>query len=87
MAGKTRRSKKEIIAAKMAANEEKIKSFEQKIEEIREDNNKLKEELDAVKKAEDEAAQAAEMKEMMKLIKSKGLNLEDVKKLLENSES
>lgn len=87
MAGKTRRSKKEIIAAKMAANEEKIKSFEQKIEEIREDNNKLKEELDAVRKAEDEAAQAAEMKEMMKLIKSKGLNLEDVKKLLENSES
>lgn len=81
---RTRRSKKELIEADIAKVETRIAEYTNKIAELTETKENLKKELKEITDAEDKAKQENEQKEIIALIKKKGLTLDEVKEMLES---
>ncbi|MCC8065747.1 MAG: hypothetical protein LIO94_01400 [Clostridiales bacterium] len=79
-----RRSRKELIMAKMEALDEKITGYANKIAELTNQKEELQNELEIILDAEKKAEAEAQEKEMLKLIKAQKITVEELKQLLEN---
>lgn len=79
-----RRSKKEVIISKMGIIDEKVSILEQKIDALNEEKSALQEQLDQIASAEKKAADEAQLKEVLKLIKSKNLSVEELRGIVES---
>ncbi len=80
---RVRRSKKDVVLGDIAKIEQKISDYEAKIAKLNEDKENLEATLKEIASAEDKAKQEAEQKEMMALLKKKGMSLDDLKAMLE----
>lgn len=80
---RTRRSKKELIADKLNVIEGKIAKHNTEIEALNAEKEKLKEELAAIEEAEAKAAEEANAKEILKLIKAKKISLSELKEMID----
>lgn len=78
-----RRSKRELVEADIAKVEKQIGDHMIKVAELTETKENLKKSLKEIIDAEDRAKQEAEQREIIALIKKKGLTLDDVKGMLE----
>lgn len=79
-----RRSKKDVIIGKIAVIEEKIAAYQQKIEDLSAEKDDLQDQLDKITSAEKKAAEEAQMKEVLKLIKAKNLSVEELREMVQN---
>ena len=84
MARAARRSKKDIVTSEIEKCESKIVEFTQKIDTLTQQKTDLLKELKEIEEAEAKAEEEAKTKELVDLIKEKGLSFEEVKELLEN---
>ncbi|MCD7834980.1 MAG: hypothetical protein LUF27_12465 [Lachnospiraceae bacterium] len=80
-----RRTKKEIITAKIETIEEKITGYANKIAALTDEKEALQAELEELASAQKKAEEEAKTKEVLKLIKDKNISIDDLKKLVENS--
>ena len=79
-----RRDKKTVLQGKIEVIDQKIADLMNKIDKYNEEKEGLLQELNAIK---DEAAKEAAVKEqkaMLKLLKQKGITLEDLTSMIEN---
>lgn len=83
-AGVKRRSKKDIIIAKIEAVDAKISDMQKKIETLKEEKETFVAALNAIKEEEDKAAEEKKLKEVVSLIKKSGLSMDEVKEMFEN---
>lgn len=79
-----RRTRKEVVIAKIAALDEKAAVYAEKIAELNAQKEELQEELDAMADAERKAAEEAQVKEVLKLLKEQNVSLDELKHLVEN---
>ncbi|MCD7764648.1 MAG: hypothetical protein LUI14_15970 [Lachnospiraceae bacterium] len=87
MAGKrTRRSKKDIILDNIAKLDEKIGGYEQKITDLNAQKQELQNDLEALEAAANEAKKKEEEEALLKLVREKGITVEDIKKMLGETE-
>lgn len=84
MAGKTRRSRKEILTAEIEKIDFKISELTDKISSLTEQKNQIQEEIKEIEAAALKAEEEAKTKEILNLINQKGLTLDEIKELLEN---
>ena len=70
------------IRAKIEKNGATIEEYAKKAKELRLGNRKLAKDLKTAEKMEKEAAEKAEMEEILKTIKESGKSLEEIKELL-----
>ncbi|MCD8348547.1 MAG: hypothetical protein LUD16_11525 [Lachnospiraceae bacterium] len=80
-----RRTKKEIITAKIEAIDEKITGYANKIAALTDEKEGLQAELEELASAQKKAEEEAKTKEVLKIIKDKNISIDDLKKLIENS--
>lgn len=83
-AGVKRRSKKDVIIAKIEAVDAKISDMQKKIETLKEEKETFVAALNAIKEEEDKAAEEKKLKEVVSLIKKSGLSMDEVKEMFEN---
>ena len=83
-AGVKRRSKKDIIIAKIEVVDAKISDMQKKIETLKEEKETFVAALNAIKEEEDKAAEEKKLKEVVSLIKKSGLSMDEVKEMFEN---
>ena len=83
-AGVKRRSKKDVIIAKIEAVDAKISDMQKKIETLKEEKETFVAALNAIKEEEDKAAEEKKLKEIVSLIKKSGLSMDEVKEMFEN---
>ena len=83
-AGVKRRSKKDIIIAKIEAVDAKISDMQKKIETLKEEKETFVAALNTIKEEEDKAAEEKKLKEIVSLIKKSGLSMDEVKEMFEN---
>ncbi|MCD8104340.1 MAG: hypothetical protein LUF35_04910 [Lachnospiraceae bacterium] len=81
-----RRSKKEIITAKIEALDEKITGYANKIAALTEEKEGLQAELEELDAAQKKAEEEAQMKEVITIMKSKNISLSELKQMVENKE-
>lgn len=80
-----RRTKKEIISAKMGQLDVKIAAYTKKIAELNAQQDALQKQLDTIAAEEKRAAEEAKVKEVVKLMKKKGISAEELAKLVEEA--
>ncbi|MCD8396048.1 MAG: hypothetical protein LUD12_02485 [Lachnospiraceae bacterium] len=80
-----RRSKKEIITAKIEMIDEKITGYANKIAALTDEKEALQTELDELASAQKKAEEEAKTKELLKILKDKNMSIDDLKKMVENS--
>ncbi|MCD7746257.1 MAG: hypothetical protein LUI13_13430 [Lachnospiraceae bacterium] len=81
-----RRSKTEVINAKIAAIDEKITGYANKIAALSDEKEELQKELDSLAAAQKKAEEEAQMKEVMKIIKAKKISVDELKQFVESKE-
>ncbi|MCC8138111.1 MAG: hypothetical protein LIO76_08650 [Clostridiales bacterium] len=79
-----RRSKKEVIAAKMDVIDEKITSYATKIADLEDQKEELQKELEQLEAAEKKAEEEAQLKEVLKILKTKNISVGELKEMVEN---
>lgn len=79
-----RRSRKAMLLDQLNKLDSKIEEYNAKISSITEQKEQMIAEIKTLEEAEKKAAKEAENKEIIDLIRKKGLSLEEVKNLLEN---
>ncbi|MCC8046933.1 MAG: hypothetical protein LIP12_15870 [Clostridiales bacterium] len=79
-----RRSKKEIIIAKIDALDEKITSYANKIAALTDEKEALQSELEELNAAQKKAEEEAQMKEVITIMKSKNISIDELKQMVEN---
>ncbi|MCC8049065.1 MAG: hypothetical protein LIP10_00185 [Clostridiales bacterium] len=79
-----RRSKKEVIAAKMDLIDEKINAYATKIADLQNQKEELQNQLDELAAAEKKAEEEAQLKEVLKLLKTKNISVGELKEMVEN---
>lgn len=79
-----RRSKKEVLTTKVTEIDAKISDFTEKISSLKEQKEQILSEIKIIEEKEAKAAEEAQNKEIINLIRKKGLSLDEVKSLLEN---
>ena len=83
-----RRTKFQIVTDDIKRIENKIHDYEEKILALNETKEKLVQQLQEITEQERKAKEAAEVKEVLKMIKSSGLSMEEIKnRLLNNQET
>lgn len=83
-----RRTKFQIVTDDIKRIENKIHDYEEKISTLNEAKEKLVQQLQEIAEQERKAKEAAETKEILKMIKSSGLSMEEIKnRLLSNQET
>jgi len=80
-----RRTKKEIITAKIETIDEKITVYANKIAALTDEKEALQAELEELATAQKKAEEEAKTKELLKIIKDKNISIDDLKKMVENS--
>ncbi|MCD8336479.1 MAG: hypothetical protein LUD18_04240 [Lachnospiraceae bacterium] len=80
-----RRTKTEIITAKIEAIDEKITGYANKIAALTDEKEGLQAELEELASAQKKAEEEAKTKEVLKIIKDKNISIDELKKLIENS--
>ncbi|MCD7882194.1 MAG: hypothetical protein LUI87_00565 [Lachnospiraceae bacterium] len=81
-----RRSKKEIIIAKIDALDEKITGYANKIAALTDEKEALQAELEELNAAQKKAEEEAQMKEVITIMKSKNISIDELKQMVENKE-
>ncbi|MCD7763194.1 MAG: hypothetical protein LUI14_08350 [Lachnospiraceae bacterium] len=79
-----RRSKKEVIAAKMDQIDEKINGYATKIADLQNQKEELESQLAELSAAEKKAEEEAQVKELMKIMKEKNISAGELKAMVEN---
>lgn len=79
-----RRSRKAMLLDQLNKLDSKIEEYNAKISSLTEQKEQMIAEIKTLEEAEKKAAKEAENKEIIDLIRKKGLSLEEVKNLLEN---
>ncbi|MCD7766805.1 MAG: hypothetical protein LUH53_09905 [Lachnospiraceae bacterium] len=79
-----RRSKKEVIAAKMDQIDEKINGYATKIADLQNQKEELESQLAELLAAEKKAEEEAQVKELMKIMKEKNISAGELKAMVEN---
>ncbi|MCD7956653.1 MAG: hypothetical protein LUG93_13100 [Lachnospiraceae bacterium] len=81
-----RRSKKEIIIAKIDALDEKITGYANKIAALTDEKEALQAELEELNAAQKKAEEEAQMKEVITIMKSKNITIDELKQMVESKE-
>lgn len=81
-----RRSRKEKITDDIAKIETKIEEYANKISELEDKKESLITELEEINEAAKKAAEEAEMKSLVSLMKENNMTIDEVKKLIESRE-
>lgn len=81
-----RRSKKEVLTTKVIEIDAKIVDFTTKISSLKEQKEQILSEIKIIEEKEAKAAEEAQNKEIINLIRKKGLSLDEVRNLLETKE-
>lgn len=84
---RTRRSKKEVLIAKITAKDEKIAEYNEKISALEQEKEELKQQLEEIAVSERKQAEEAELKKIAEIAKKHGLTAESLKKLLDEQDS
>lgn len=79
---RTRRSKEEVLTAKIAKCDEEIAKYNEKVLSMTEEKNKIKKELEELRNAQKKAERAAKLNELADLMDSKGYTIDDLEKLM-----
>lgn len=82
MAGKTRRSKEQILVAKIEKYNAEIEKCNEKIESLTEEKNALDKELADIRELRAKAEREKKMNELISLMDQKGYTIEDLEKLM-----
>ena len=82
MAGKTRRSKEQVLNTKIEKCVSEIVKYNEKIATLTEEKNELEKELDVILNAKAKAEREKKMNELISLMDSKGYTIEDLEKLM-----
>ena len=77
-----RRTKVEVIHAKIAKIEEKIAAYTEKIADLENDKSALDAQLDEIREAEKKAQEEAEVKRLVKFMRKNNLSLEELENML-----
>lgn len=77
-----RRSKEEVLAAKIEKIDGEITKYNEKINVLTEEKNNIEEELKVLRDAKAKAEQEKKMADLATLMDSKGLTVEDLEKLI-----
>lgn len=80
-----RRTRRIVVEDKIKTLDEKINVYTSKIEALTAEKNNLNSELEEIILNEQKAAEEAEMKEVLKLLKKKKISASELKDLLEKS--
>ncbi|MCD7825272.1 MAG: hypothetical protein LUH14_04840 [Clostridiaceae bacterium] len=83
---RTRRSKKEIALAKIEAIDQKIADLQEKISGLEAQKDEIQAEIDALDAAAAKAVEEEALKEVLAIMKEKGLSAADLKTAIENKE-
>lgn len=83
---RTRRSKKEIALAKIETIDQKIADLQEKISGLEAQKDEIQAEIDALDAAAAKAAEEEALKEVLAIMKEKGLSAADLKTAIENKE-
>lgn len=78
-----RRSKKEVLTTKVIEIDTKIADFTTKISSLKEQKEQILSEIKIIEEKEAKAAEEAQNKEIINLIRKKGLSLDEIKAILE----
>ncbi|MCD7842401.1 MAG: hypothetical protein LUG56_08040 [Lachnospiraceae bacterium] len=79
-----RRSKTEVIAAKIDLIDEKINGYANKIAGLQDQKEELQKELEELVAAEKKAEEEAQLKELMIIMKEKNISVSELKTMVED---
>ena len=79
---RTRRTKKDVLIAKIAEKNEKIAEHNKKIKVLEEEREELQKQLDGIAILERKQAEEVELKKIAEIAKKHGLTAESLQKLL-----
>lgn len=82
MAGKTRRSKEQVLNTKIEKCVSEIVKYNEKIATLTEEKNELEKELDVILNAKAKAEREKKMNELISLMDQNGYTIEDLEKLM-----
>lgn len=84
MAGKSRRNRREVISDKLNILDTKIASLSEKLSKLQDEKNALESELIEMDEAEKKAKEEADMKELINIMNSKGISVDELKDMMLN---
>lgn len=84
MAGKSRRNRREVISDKLNILDTKIASLTEKLSKLQDEKNALESELIEMDEAEKKAKEEADMKELINIMNSKGISVDELKDMMLN---
>lgn len=82
MATRTRRTKEEVLQAKITKIDNELAKYNEKINSLTEEKSKIEDELKLVLDAKAKAEQQKKMAGLVKVMDSKGLTVEDLEQLI-----
>ena len=84
MAGKSRRNRREVISDKLNILDTKIALLTEKLSKLQDEKNALESELIEMDEAEKKAKEEADMKELINIMNSKGISVDELKDMMLN---
>ena len=82
MATRTRRTKEEVLQAKITKIDNELAKYNEKINALTEEKSKIEDEVKLVLDAKAKAEQQKKMAGLVKVMDSKGLTVEDLEQLI-----
>lgn len=79
---RTRRTRKEILIAKMEKLDQQINNLQKKMVALQDEQDKLAKQVASIEAAEKKADEEREQKELLKMIRRSGKSKEEIKEFL-----